>query len=274
MSKHARLLSGDGTGRPGSAVRSFLQGIGCWRYGRKIQQRIHTGVFWGRRDGGHDDPADLKLLVRVLRELREAGRERRWPPPREWMSARSPITRPAARCRPAGPGAAGRRRGPPDVLRGYLPPADPDHGPRRRGSVRARAPTTWNRTRWSSAAPSPAPAARLSRRSSQARHGGPAAVGAHRPPLAGRPDRGRRSLERLKPRSAEERRFLVESCREFQVQALAERLRHESEKEEAARALELARLARRVAEERSRGWPQPRRQSAGHLPRDTPPAGL
>jgi transcriptional regulator with XRE-family HTH domain len=54
--------------------------------------------------------------------------------------------------------------------------------------------------------------------------------------------------ERLKPRSAEERRFLVENCREFQVRALAERLRDESEKEEADRALELAQLARRVAE--------------------------
>jgi transcriptional regulator with XRE-family HTH domain len=54
--------------------------------------------------------------------------------------------------------------------------------------------------------------------------------------------------ERLKPRSAEERRFLVENCREFQVWALAERLRHESEKEEADRGLELAQLASRVAE--------------------------
>ena len=52
--------------------------------------------------------------------------------------------------------------------------------------------------------------------------------------------------ERLKPRSTEERRFLVENCREFQVRALAERLRHESEKEEADG--ELARLASRVAE--------------------------
>ena len=54
--------------------------------------------------------------------------------------------------------------------------------------------------------------------------------------------------ERLKPRSTEERRFLVESCREFQVLALAERLRHESEREAADRALELAQLAHRVAE--------------------------
>jgi len=52
--------------------------------------------------------------------------------------------------------------------------------------------------------------------------------------------------ERLKPRSAEERRFLVENCREFQVRALAEHLRHESEKE--AADLELAQLAHRVAE--------------------------
>jgi transcriptional regulator with XRE-family HTH domain len=54
--------------------------------------------------------------------------------------------------------------------------------------------------------------------------------------------------ERLKPRSAEERRFLVENCREFQVRALAERLRHESEQEAADGALELAQLASRVAE--------------------------
>jgi hypothetical protein len=39
---------------------------------------------------------------------------------------------------------------------------------------------------------------------------------------------------------------MVENCREFQVRALAERLRHESEKEEAD--LELAWLAHRVAE--------------------------
>jgi transcriptional regulator with XRE-family HTH domain len=52
---------------------------------------------------------------------------------------------------------------------------------------------------------------------------------------------------RLEPRSAEERRFLVESCREFQVWALAERLCEESEKA-VDRALELARLAHRVAE--------------------------
>jgi transcriptional regulator with XRE-family HTH domain len=54
--------------------------------------------------------------------------------------------------------------------------------------------------------------------------------------------------DRLKPRSAEERRFLVESCREFQVWALAERLRHESETAVADHAPELARLAYRVAE--------------------------
>jgi transcriptional regulator with XRE-family HTH domain len=53
---------------------------------------------------------------------------------------------------------------------------------------------------------------------------------------------------RLEPRSAEERRFLVENCREFQVWALAERLCHKSEKAEVDSALELARLAHRVAE--------------------------
>ena len=37
---------GSGTGRPGSAVRSLPQGIGCWRYGRKIQQGFHAGVLW------------------------------------------------------------------------------------------------------------------------------------------------------------------------------------------------------------------------------------
>ncbi len=52
--------------------------------------------------------------------------------------------------------------------------------------------------------------------------------------------------KRLQPRTAEERRFLVENCREFQVRALAERLRHESEKE--AADLELEQLAHRVAE--------------------------
>ena len=40
----------------------------------------------------------------------------------------------------------------------------------------------------------------------------------------------------------------MENCREFQVRALAERLRQESEQEAADRALELAQLARRVAE--------------------------
>jgi transcriptional regulator with XRE-family HTH domain len=56
---------------------------------------------------------------------------------------------------------------------------------------------------------------------------------------------------RLKIRSAEERLYLVESCREFQVWSLAERLCHESEEaasDRADRALELARLAHRVAE--------------------------
>jgi transcriptional regulator with XRE-family HTH domain len=57
--------------------------------------------------------------------------------------------------------------------------------------------------------------------------------------------------ERLEPRTAEERLFLVESCREFQLWSLAERLCRESEEALPARpdqALELARLAHRVAE--------------------------
>jgi transcriptional regulator with XRE-family HTH domain len=55
--------------------------------------------------------------------------------------------------------------------------------------------------------------------------------------------------KRLEPRSAEERRFLVESCREFQLWALAERLCHESEKaaDRPDHALELAWLAHCVA---------------------------
>jgi transcriptional regulator with XRE-family HTH domain len=55
--------------------------------------------------------------------------------------------------------------------------------------------------------------------------------------------------QRLERRSAEERRFLVESCREFQLWSLAERLCHESEAlASGEEALELARLALRVAE--------------------------
>lgn len=55
----------------------------------------------------------------------------------------------------------------------------------------------------------------------------------------------------LKTRTAKERRLLVEHAREFQTWALAERLCHESEiaaSDRAERALELARLALRVAE--------------------------
>ncbi|HEV8580942.1 MAG TPA: helix-turn-helix transcriptional regulator [Thermoanaerobaculia bacterium] len=57
--------------------------------------------------------------------------------------------------------------------------------------------------------------------------------------------------ERLESCTAEERQFLVETCREFHTWALAERLCHESEKVAAATpdyALELAELACRVAE--------------------------
>jgi transcriptional regulator with XRE-family HTH domain len=57
--------------------------------------------------------------------------------------------------------------------------------------------------------------------------------------------------ERLEPRTAAERLYLVESCREFQLWSLAERLCRESEEAlpgRPDRALELARLAHRVAE--------------------------
>jgi transcriptional regulator with XRE-family HTH domain len=56
--------------------------------------------------------------------------------------------------------------------------------------------------------------------------------------------------ERLEPRTADERLYLVESCREFQFWSLAERLCRESEEAlpDRDRALELARLAHRVAE--------------------------
>ncbi|HEV8577889.1 MAG TPA: helix-turn-helix transcriptional regulator [Thermoanaerobaculia bacterium] len=57
--------------------------------------------------------------------------------------------------------------------------------------------------------------------------------------------------ERLETCTAEERQFLVETCREFQTWALAERLCHESEKAASDRpeeALELAELACRMAE--------------------------
>lgn len=57
--------------------------------------------------------------------------------------------------------------------------------------------------------------------------------------------------ERLEPRTAAERLYLVESCREFQLWSLAERLCRESEgalPDRPDQALELARLAHRVAE--------------------------
>jgi transcriptional regulator with XRE-family HTH domain len=57
--------------------------------------------------------------------------------------------------------------------------------------------------------------------------------------------------KRLEPRTAAERLYLVESCREFQIWSLAERLCQECEEElpdRPDRALELARLAHRVAE--------------------------
>jgi tetratricopeptide (TPR) repeat protein len=60
-----------------------------------------------------------------------------------------------------------------------------------------------------------------------------------------------RLWDRLKNATPAQRRLLVESAREFQLWSLAERLSHESEEaasDRADRALELARLAHRVAE--------------------------
>lgn len=61
----------------------------------------------------------------------------------------------------------------------------------------------------------------------------------------------RDAWKRLEPCTPEERRYLVETCCEFHTWALAERLCHESEEvasDRADRALELAGLAHRVAE--------------------------
>ncbi len=185
---------------------------------------------------GHDDPADLKLLVRVLRELREWDQTEMAAAARVDVSSISHYetgrTVPPRRTLERLAAAVGLQM--PFVETCLLPMLST-----------ARAVT----------APFAADSSDdLERNAVEL---GRALAGAARSTLAAflakldaPEDRIEAAdlWERLKPRSAEERRFLVENCREFQVQALAERLRQESEKEEADRALELAQLASRVAE--------------------------
>ena len=192
------------------------------------------------------DPEDLKLLIRVLRGLREwdqstlaaaAGMD----------PAPSPTTRRGARCR------RGERRGPAAAVGVPMSYVEGTLLPALAAGRGAAAP--FGEEELADADLDPGLAAAVRSRVATFLEG----LDAARPrpwERAGPLSPEDRSLaaglwERLEPRAAAERLYLVESCREFQLWSLAERLCRESEQalpDRPDHALELARLAHRVAE--------------------------